>query len=29
MKKNNLFLFPIQEIAEGIYISRGDLEYNL
>ena len=27
MKKNNLFPFPIQEIAEGIYISLGDLEY--
>lgn len=27
MKKNNLFPFPIQEIAEGIYISWGDLEY--
>lgn len=29
MKKDNLFPFPIQEIAEGIYISWGDLEYKL
>lgn len=29
MKKNNLFPFPIQEIAKGIYISWGDLEYKL
>lgn len=29
MKKDNLFPFPIQEIAKGIYISWGDLEYKL
>lgn len=29
MKKNNLFPFPTQEIAKGIYISWGDLEYKL
>lgn len=29
IKKNNLFPFPIQEIAEGIYISWGDLAYKL